>query len=96
MIDIVRYKLHDKIDKIPEYAEDITRNFLKKAIKKYPSGDWDESLQKLDERQYTDLMYSFADSDEFDSYLKYIDKNKLDDDIYSLKKWAKKNDYDLY
>ena len=54
-----------------------------------------DHLRAIEERQYTNMIWEM-DSRDSNAYNDYIVKTKAEDNLSTLKKWAEKNDINLY
>jgi len=84
----------------PQYAEEITIANLKDTIKnnkKIPEimKQAEKDLKLVEDTQRVNLLWEM-DSRDSDAYYSHIEKTKAEDTLYELKKWAEKNDINLY
>lgn len=84
----------------PQYAEEITIARLKDTLKKnkkYPEimKKAEKDLKNVEETQRLNLVWEM-DSQDSDAYYAHLEKTKAEDTLSTLKKWAEKNDINLY
>jgi hypothetical protein len=84
----------------PQYAEEITIARLKDTLKKnkkYPEimKKAEKDLKHVEETQRVNLGWEM-DSQDSDAYYAHLEKTKAEDTLSTLKKWAEKNDINLY